>query len=470
MQKNEERIAEVTAIGSNGEGIIKDEGLVVFVPFALQGEKVKYKVLKVDKKCVYGKLIEVITPSKDRVSPPCGVFNKCGGCSLQHVRYEKQLEIKENNIKDCFRKIANIDIEKVVLPAVQGESPFRYRNKLQLPVGEKDGKTVIGFYAENSHRIIPIEDCLINAKWTKTIISIFSNFFERFDIKGYDDFAKKGDVREITVKEIKGNLIIVLVVCKPNFKYENQLVQELKENLDYNFSLFINVNESTSNVIYGEEFKHIYGEKEFSAEMLGVKYKIGVLSFMQVNTDVCQKLYSAVKDNACLTNNTVVIDAYSGAGLMTALLGKSSKKAYGIEIIKEAVECANQLVKENGLDDKITNYNGKCEVILPQIMPKIIEESDDNCLILDPPRKGCDVNVLNAVIKSKVKRIIYVSCLPSSLARDVGLLTGSLEVQNGEIKRAESFTPRYKIKKVQPFDMFSNTKHVETLCVLTINE
>ncbi len=468
MQKNEIRTGSVIDIGSNGEGIIKDEGQVVFVPFAITGEEVEYKVLKVDKKCAYGKLIRVLSSAKCRREPKCSVFNKCGGCQLQHIAYNEQLKIKEKSIKDCFRKIAGLEVE--VNPSITGDDEFRYRNKLQLPVGKDlEGNTVIGFYANNSHRIVPINDCLINPEWTKTIIKVFSDFINRFNIEGYDERTFKGELREITVKEVKGKLIIVTVITTNKLRNSNELLELLKMNLDCEFSLFINVNNTRSNVIYGEKFIKVYGEDDFTATMLGIEYRIGVLSFMQVNSVVCEKLYSSVREKACLTKDTVVIDAYSGAGLMTALLSKGAKQAIGIEIIPEAVECANLLAIDNKLTDKIRNYQGKCEDILPDIIDKISSKNKDICLVLDPPRKGCDFAVINSIIKSDVDRIIYVSCLPSTLSRDIGLLVGSLEVKNGEIKKAENFTPRFRIESVQPFDMFANTKHVETMVTLRKN-
>ncbi len=464
MEKNKEYVGTVCAIGSNGEGIIKDNGAIIFVPYTLVGEKVKYKVLKVSSKCVYAKALEILTPAEMRVRAKCPVFTKCGGCQLQHVKYENQLSLKEQSIKDTFKKVANLDVE--VLPAVSGDNEFRYRNKLQLPVCETKDGTVIGFYAENSHRVVPISDCPINAYWTKDIISAFTKYINENKVKGYNEQTNTGDLREITVKEIKGNLIITAVVCSPKLNGYDRLVEVLKEFVKLPFSLYVNVNDKQTNVIYGEEFKLVYGKADYTSEMLGIKYKIGVQSFMQVNNSVCSKLYSNVKAHVNANENTVVIDAYSGAGLMTAILAQNAKKAIGIEIVKEAVECADQLAKINKLDHKITNYLGKCEEILPNLIAKEKQENNDVCVVLDPPRKGCDIKVIHSIIESNIDKIIYVSCKPSTLARDVGLLIGTLGVQDGQVKRIENANLRYKIKLVKPFDMFAQTKHVETLVVL----
>lgn len=465
MEKNEERVGVVVGVGVGGEGIIKQDGTVVFVPFTLLGEKVRFKVLKVTSKCAFGKVLEVLTPAESRVRPKCPVFGKCGGCQLQHVKYVQQLKTKEESIATCFKKIANLDVK--VKSAVKGDDEFRYRNKLQLPVVNTKNGTVIGFYAENSHRVVPITDCAINAHWTKNIISAFTKYIEEFDIKGYSEEDNSGDIREITVKEIKGNLIITVVSLNENLRGKKRLIEILSEEIKYTFSLYLNVNDAQTNVIYGDKFYLLFGEPDYTADMLGVKYKIGVQSFMQVNNSVCSKLYSAVRETVAADENTVVIDAYSGAGLMTALLAKNAKKAIGVEIVKEAVECANELAKINGLNDKILNYHGKCEDLLPTIIQEEREKGSKVCLVLDPPRKGCDLKVINAIISSDIDKIIYVSCKPSTLARDVGLIVGSLKEKNGEIVKSEGEELRYDVKLVRPFDMFAQTKHVETLVCLT---
>lgn len=464
MEKNEEKVGVVVGLGSNGEGIIKQDGMVVFVPYTLVGEKVRYKVLKVTSKCVYGKVLEILTPAEMRVRVNCPVFGKCGGCQLQHVKYMNQLKIKEETVETCFKKVANLNVK--VKSTVKGDNQFRYRNKLQLPVAYTSKGTVIGFYAENSHRVVPIDDCLINAPWTADVISAFKQYIEEFDIKGYDEQTGTGELREITVKDVKGNLIITAVVLNENIRGRARMFEILKDHLKYKFSLYLNVNSDNTNVIYGDKFILIHGAPEYSGDMLGVRYKIGVQSFMQVNNSVCSKLYSAVRDVVDADENTVVIDAYSGAGLLTALLAKNAKRAMGIEIVPEAVKCANELARQNNLQHKISNYLGKCEDILPDIINKEKEYNSKICLVLDPPRKGCDIKVINSIIKSNIDKIVYVSCKPSTLARDVGLIVGSLEVVNGEIKRVENPNYRYEVSLVRPFDMFANTKHVETLVCL----
>ncbi len=464
MEKNEELVGVVSGIGSNGEGIIKQNGTVVFVPFTLIGEKVRYKVLKVTSKCSYGKVIEVLTPAEIRVRAKCPVFGKCGGCQLQHIKYLNQLKIKEENISTAFKKIANLDIK--VKPTIKGDDQFRYRNKLQLPVVNSLRGTEIGFYAENSHRVIPIDDCIINAPWTENVIKAFKRYIKECNVVGYNEQEGSGDIREITVKDVKGNLIVTVVTPIKKLKCADKLIEILKQDLKYNFSLYQNVNAKMTNVIFGEEFILHYGAPDYTAEMLGLKYKIGVQSFMQVNNSVCAKLYSTVRELVGADENTVVIDAYSGAGLMTALLAKNAKKAIGIEIIPEAVSCANELASLNGLNEKVVNYQGKCEEIMPDIIAREKAQNASVCVVLDPPRKGCDIKVLNAIKNSNIDKVVYVSCIPSTLARDVGILTGALKVVDGELKKVEADEYDYNITYVRPFDMFAQTKHVETLVVL----
>ena len=464
MNKNDIIIDTVLRIGMNGEGIVVHDGKTVFVPFSLIGEKIKFKVLKVESKIAYGKLLEVYTPADNRVRPKCKAFGKCGGCQLQHAGYSSQLKIKEDTVRNCFRKIAGIDAD--VRPVVKCTNAYGYRNKLQLPVQQTAQGTEIGFYAENSHRIVPIRDCPINPGWTPKIISAFYEYIDKFKIKGYNTETFDGELREITVKEAGDSLIITAVVTDADIRGIDSLIEFLKKELRIEFSLYLNVNTSRSNVIYGEKFFLKYGQPEYAVETRGIKHKIGVRSFVQVNNEVASKLYACVKEIIGSDDNTVVINAYSGAGLLTAVLAKNLKHAIGIEVVEEAVNFANQLAFDNGLSDKITNYLGKTEDIMPDIISNEIANGNKLCLVLDPPRKGCDIKVINSIIESGIDKIIYISCMPSTLARDIGLIVGSLESVDGKIIRACNYKERYNIVCVKPFDMFPQTKHVETLVCL----
>lgn len=460
MRKNDELIGNVSAIGSNMEGIVRTQDFVCFVPFALVGEKIKFKVLKVTKNIAFCKLLEVLTPAEQRVRPRCRVYGKCGGCQLQHLRYKDQLKLKSTTVKDCLKKIANVDFE--VMPCVKSDLEYEYRNKLQLPVRCDNGEVKIGFFAQNSHRIVEVSECPIQNSWCSDIISAVKQFVIDNKVSCYNEFTGDGLLRHVVVRKVDFSLIITLVINGKTLPNADKLIEILSKKFK-KFSLFVNENFENSNVILGEKFTLLFGEDSYQTEEFGIKYKVNVQSFMQVNNYVKSKLYSSVIDSVSADENTVVIDAYSGAGLMTAMLSKNAKKAYGIEIIKEAVDAGNDLAKENGLENKVKNICAPCEEELPKLISRLKVENNDISVVLDPPRKGCDKKVIDAILSAKPDKVVYVSCSPQTLARDLGLLTGTLYYDGNELKKSTEVNPIYKIEKVQPYDMFPQTKHVETL-------
>ncbi|MBO7187281.1 MAG: 23S rRNA (uracil(1939)-C(5))-methyltransferase RlmD [Clostridia bacterium] len=460
ITKNEEFIGIVERLGSNGEGIVKNGDCVVFVSNALPSEKIRYKILKATKNYAFGKLLEVLVPADERVRPVCPVFEKCGGCQLQHLKYPVSLKFKSTLVADCFKKIANLDVK--VSPTVKSQMEYGYRNKLQLPVSSVDGETVIGFYAENSHRIIPINECFLHPNWSEKLILALKTYMRQNKILGFNETLKIGTIRHIVCREVGGKFIITLVVVKNDLPNLDAFISLLKESFA-NFSLFININDKDTNVVFGDEFRLVYGEPTYKSEFLGVKFNVGVLSFMQVNTTIASKIYQNVVKTVSSDENVCVIDAYSGTGLMTAMMAKRVKKAYGIEIVEEAVEISNKLAKDNGLTDKMFSYLGDVKDVLPSIVNEINNAGDKAIVVLDPPRKGCDEKVLNTLINSNISEIVYVSCNPATLARDIGILVGSVYYDGKELKKAINFTPRYEIVNIKPYDMFPQTKHVETV-------
>ena len=463
INKNDERIGVVTATGANGEGIIKDDGVVIFIPFAFLGEKVKYRVLKVKKNYAFAKIIEVLTPAEERVKPKCPLFTRCGGCQLQHVKYSIQLKMKSKTVEDCFKKIAGLSVN--VPMTKKSPKEYGYRNKLQLPVAEVNGETVIGFFAENSHRVIKTPDCPIT-EWAKDIIDIFNDYVRKFNIKGYNEETGGGELRHIVTRGQDGNFIVTAVTASKNLRGSEYLIDCLCKKFK-KVTLFHNVNSEKTNVILGKEFHLIYGEPRYVSEMQKIRYEYGVTNFLQINSEVSEKIYKQVVELAGMDEDGVVIDAYSGAGLMTAMLARGSKKAYGVEIIPEAVECANKLAILNGLEDKMTNICGKCEDILPELVEKLKAEGNKITVVIDPPRKGCEYSVIQAVKNSDADKIIYISCNPATLARDVGLIVGSLTYKEEQLVKAEEFTPAYEVSFIKPYDMFAQTKWVETVVCLT---
>ena len=463
MRKNDELIGNVSAIGSNMEGIVKIEDTVCFVPYALVGEKIKFKVLKVTKNLAFCKLLEVLTPAEERVRPVCKVFEKCGGCQLQHVRYKDQLKLKTTLVGDCIKKIAGIDAN--VNQTVKCDNEYEYRNKLQLPIRFDNGNK-IGFFAQNSHRIVEVTECPIQKKWCSHVIDAVKFYVENSGVSCYDENTGDGLLRHVVVRDTCNNLTITLVVNGKSLPKLDILTCALKERF-LNFSLFINENTLSNNVILGENFYHVFGKESFEAEDFGVKYEVVPKSFIQVNDQIKRKLYSDVIKALDPSDSVSVIDAYSGAGLMTAMIAKHAKSVYGIEIVKEAVDSANKLMKDN-LIENVVNVCAPCEEYLPKLITELNQKGDSVYVVLDPPRKGCDKKVLDAILSVKPEKIVYVSCSPQTLARDLGILCGTLYFDGNDLKKSSSNDGVYRITKVQPYDMFPQTKHVETLVCLTL--
>ena len=471
-EKNQILCGIVDAIGSNGEGIIRHEGITFFVPACLPGEKVLFKVLKIKGNVGYGKLEEVLTPAEERTREKCPVFLRCGGCCLQHLEYPFQLKHKSRIVQEALRKIGGIKTEVPV--AIKSDLPYGYRNKLQLPIGvDKDGNTVIGFYAERSHRIIPIHTCAIHPQWAERLIAIVKKYSTDYKVKGYDEKNKTGVLRHIVAREIGGRFIFTLVCATKTVNHIDALLQLLKKEFPQ-FTLYLNFNDKDTNVIFGETFSLIYGDGVFSAEEQGIKYEAGPITFLQVNENVRTKLYKDAVKTVTGDGDEVVIDAYSGGGLMTAMIAKKAKRVYGIELEKEAVACANALKQKNNLEN-MTNICGYVEEHLPEILIK--EQGEKVRLILDPPRAGIARSVVKALLQSKIPKLTLISCNPATLARDLGILTGKLmENEQGELVKNPAYDSLndedilagyYKIEKLQPYDMFPQTKHVETLVCLS---
>lgn len=435
MEKNEIINLEIIDVGINGEGIAKLDNFVVFVPFALKGELVKAKILKVNKNFAYAKVEEILRPSDTRVTPKCPVFKKCGGCNLQHTTYANQLEIKQNIVYSTLKKM--LKSEFAISPVVGSPKEYEYRNKMQFPINESG----IGMYAINSHRLVPLEYCPLSSDWCKTLIEIIKTYIKKSNITLYNEETNKGVLRNVLAR-VSGDSILVTIVCNGEPKSIEILSSLLKERFE-NYGLYYNINRLKNNTILTNEFVHISGIKEQTSTDFGITHRLLPLSFAQINIDIQNLIYSKVLD---LVQDQVVIDAYSGAGLLSAILSKKAKEVYGIEIVQQATQNADDLKVLNGLTN-LTNINGDCA----QELPKLISTLPPCTVVLDPPRKGCDKRVIDALNVSKPTRIVYISCNPASLARDLSLLEDL-----------------YNIELVQPFDMFPQTKHIETLVSLRL--
>lgn len=469
-EKNDIIRGVVEAIGAGGEGIIRHEGVTFFVPACLPGEKVRFKVFKVKGNVGYGKVEEIFTPAEERVRPKCPVFLKCGGCALQHLSYDAQLLHKSKVVKEALRKIGGIC--RGVPTAIKSDFPYAYRNKLQMPVGvDKDGNTVFGFYAEHSHRIVPVSACAIHPEWAETLVSIIKRYVIECAVKGYDETGKTGALRHIVAREVGGKFIFTLVTAKRDLPNTAYLIKLLKEKFQA-FTLYLNFNASDTNVILGKEFKLLYGDGFVEGKEQGVCFEAGPITFLQVNENVRTKLYNDALATVTGDGDEVVIDAYSGGGLLTAMIAKKVKRVYGIELEAEAVRCANALKEKNGLDN-MTNICGLVEERLAEVLN--IEKGEKIRLILDPPRAGIARSVVKALLASGIPRLTLISCNPATLARDLGILTGRLHEKDGELVKnpayeglgeSETLSGYYEIERLQPYDMFPQTRAIETLACL----
>ena len=460
MEKNDSLVVTCGALGTQGEGIARADGVTLFVPRFLPGERARVKVLKVKGSVGYAKIEELLTPAEERVRPKCAVFGKCGGCQLQHIKYRAQLKFKTQLVRDTLRKIAGIDAD--VAACERSEKEYGYRNKLQLPVGCKDGQTVVGFFAERTHRIVPTDACPLHPDWAGKLIDALKNFMEKCGLDGYDEETGEGQIRHIVVRELRGKFLITLVVTVPELKGIDYFLYRLDQ-IFHEYSFYLNFNDKKTNVIFGDEFKLLKGKGVYDCTDAGIVYEAGPRTFVQVNENVRTKLYERALSH--VDEDAVVADCYAGGGLLTAKFAKKCKEAYGIEVVPEASACADDLRVRNGLEDKMVNLCGKVE----ERLAGVLDKEPSATVVLDPPRAGCAREVLRLLLERKVPKIIMISCDPATLARDVGLLTGSLTEQDGALVKSDPAHGVYKLQSVEPFDMFPQTKHVETMVVLRRN-
>lgn len=470
VKKNDILTGKVQSFGSDGEGVVSAEGCVFFVPYVLPDEEIEFKVLKIKGNTGYGKLERVISPAKGRVRPKCPAFFMCGGCQLQHADYETQLSFKREKVRNALRKIGGVAAE--VSPVTPCGSEYGYRNKLQIPVGlDAEGNTALGFYAERSHRIVPIEKCYIHPAWAEKLMNAFREYIAKSGAKAYDERTKKGLLRHLVAREIDGKLLITVVATSRKLPREELLTGRLSE-LFSGCGVYVNVNAGDSNVIFGDKFYLLYGAARLEGHTCGIAYEAGAETFVQVNPEIREKLYARAMEACFAGGADVAIDAYSGGGLMTAMAAKRCKRAYGVELNREASACAEALKAKNGLLN-MTNICGDAAVVVPGIMAR--ERGEKVALILDPPRAGVERSVLYAILKSGVERFVMISCNPATLARDLGILTGTLREENGALVKVAAGedggadcgeSGYFGIESVEPFDMFPQTKHIETLCIL----
>jgi 23S rRNA (uracil1939-C5)-methyltransferase len=446
VEKNQEYTIEITGLTNEGMGVGRVEGFTVFVEGALPEETVIAKIVKIQKTFAYGKLIEIDRQSQSRVTPSCGIVSKCGGCQLQHLDYKAQLHNKTQMVKDVMERIGGFK-DLLVHDAIGMEDPWRYRNKAQFPVGfTKD--VVIGFYANRSHDIIDTDKCVIQDKLNDKVIKVFKEYIRRFSIPVYNEATHKGLVRHIvTRKGFKtGEVMVCIVVNGESLPDTDYLVEKLISKVPEIKSIVLNINKRQSNVILGANNITIYGEGAIFDYIGKFKFRISPNSFFQVNSVQTDVLYSKALEYAALTGNETVFDAYCGIGTISLFLSEKAKKVYGVEIVSQAIQNA----KENALLNNVDNVDfilGESEKVIPEMHKKGIKA---DVIVVDPPRKGCEQELLDVIVEMQCPKVVYVSCNPATLARDMKFL-----VEKG-----------YVVKEVQPVDMFPHTVHVECVALL----
>jgi 23S rRNA (uracil1939-C5)-methyltransferase len=447
FQKNDYVQVEFEDLTHDGAGVAKVDGFPIFVPYGLPGEKANVKIIKIQKGYAIGRLMELLEESPDRVSPLCPIYKQCGGCQLQHLSYEGQLKAKEKHVRDVLERIGKIK-DVTVYPTIGMEHPWRYRNKAQVPIGEREGGLTAGFYKKRSHDIIEMEKCLIQQEKNDVLVQTVKNICEKYGVQAYDEKNHKGTLRHIIARygHVTGEMMIVLVTKTKELPNKKRIVEEIVKEIPTITSIVQNINEKRTNVIFGELTKVLFGREVIYDKIGDIQFAISARSFYQVNPEQTKVLYEKALEYAGLTGEETVIDAYCGIGTISLFLAQKAKKVYGVEIVPEAIEDAKRNAELNGINN-VEFEVGEAETVIPKWYKNGITA---DVLVVDPPRKGCDESLLKTIIDMKPKKVVYVSCNPSTLARDLNIL------EKGG----------YKTKKVQPVDMFPQTAHVE--CVSQI--
>ena len=478
LEKNDIVRLTISDIGTDGEGIGKVDGYTLFVKDAVIGDTITARVIKLKKNYGYGRLMEVIEPSKDRVEPVCPVARQCGGCQIQQMSYDAQLDFKRKLVEGNLRRIGGFpDIN--VLPVIGMDEPYHYRNKAQYPVGrDKDGNVVIGFYAGRTHCIIDNQDCAIGARENVKILTAIRDYINENKVSVYDENTGKGAVRHILIRKgfHTGQVMVCIVVNGESLPHEDKLVAKLTglefynetdektnsvEGLEtadsvkekvvpYISSVMININRENTNVILGDRCRTLWGKDYIEDSINGITFQISPLSFYQVNPVQTEKLYVKALEFAGLTGNEVVWDMYCGIGTISLIMATRAKKVYGVEIVPAAIENAKNNARINGLDNA-EFYVGKSEEIAPELAE---QGAVPDVIVVDPPRKGCDEALLDTIVKMQPERVVYVSCDSATLARDLKYLAAR----------------GYEVKTVQPVDQFCHTVHVETVVKLSLKK
>ena len=450
VQKNEYIDVIFEDLTHDGAGVAKVEGYPLFVPNGLPGEKAKIKVIKVNKGYGFGRLMEITEASPYRVEPECPIYKECGGCQLQHMSYEGQLKAKEKQVSDVLQRIGKLENVKVH-PVIGMENPWRYRNKAQVPIGENEGGLIGGFYQQRSHQIIDMKACIIQQEKNDEVVKKVKEICNINGVRAYDEQKHKGELRHIMARYglKSGEVMVVLVTRTNELTGKKKIIEEIVKRIPGVKSIVQNINSKKTNVIFGDETKVLWGEEVIYDSIGDIKFAISARSFYQVNPEQTKVLYDKALEYADLTGEENVIDAYCGIGTISLFLAQKARKVYGVEIVPEAIEDAKKNAELNGISN-VEFAVGEAETVIPEWYENGVVA---DVLVVDPPRKGCDDKLLQTIINMKPKKVVYVSCNPATLARDLRVL------EDGG----------YQTVEVQPVDMFPQTMHVECVAQLILN-
>lgn len=448
VEKNKSYVIGITGMTHEGQGVGRVEGFTVFVDGALEGEEAEVKIVKVNKSFAFGKLINILKASPNRTEPFCDAFRRCGGCSLQHLDYKAQLEYKTRLVKDSLNRIGK-QVNIIVHDTIGMPEPFNYRNKAQFPVAMENGKAITGFYAKRTHNVIDSLECGIQDRASDKIRKLVRSFIMDKDISIYDEKTGKGLLRHIMTRVgfKTGEIMVVFVINGFDMPCGRELAKMLVSEVPDIKSVFLNINTAGTNIILGNRNIKLFGNDTIADFIGKYKFHISPLSFFQVNPVQTEVLYGKALEYAGLTGNETVFDLYCGIGTISLFLSEKAKRVYGIEVVEDAVKDARRNAAVNGVEN-VSFSVGEAERVIPEMYAQGIKA---DVVVLDPPRKGCDEGLLRTITEMQPERVVYVSCNPATLARDLMYLE-----EHG-----------YSAVEAQPVDMFPWTGHVECCCLLS---
>lgn len=448
MKKNDYYITECIDYTHDGMGVVKIDGFPVFVKNMLVSETGKVKIIKVLKNYAVGRLVEIINPSKDRVDPRCPLFKQCGGCHLQHLSFDEQLRFKTKRVKDVLERIGHCNV--FVNDCIMMDDPWFYRNKVQVPVGIQNHRIVTGFYKQHSNDIIPMDTCYIQNELSNQIVNRVRELMEEYDIEPYDKIKKNGNIKHILTKQgyYTKEIMVVLISNYKKIPHVFKLVNKLKNEFPNIKTIIQNINPRNDNVILGDKEVVLFGDGFIEDILLGLRYRISLKSFYQINPIQVERLYSKAIEFAEFQKDDVIIDAYCGIGTIGLSCASRVKKVYGVEVVEEAIIDARDNAKRNGISN-IEFYAQDAGEFMVDFAKKGI---NIDVVMVDPPRKGCSQVFLDQLVTLAPKKVVYISCDVSTQARDIDYLQKA----------------GYKAEMCQPVDMFPHTNHIENIVRLSL--